>query len=91
MIQLEQAYVDNNSKNHIVNSANILTHFSNMSFNEIATLLSSKNMMNRNTIAIKFEQYKYLDELFLNDDARTDFEELVFSLIENKNCTYRYV
>lgn len=91
MIQLTQAFVNNDTKNYVNHGANVLVHFSNMSFGDVSQVLLQKHMLQRENIFVKFEQHLYLDELFLNDNLRTDFEEMMFSILEYEKPSHRFL
>lgn len=91
MIQLTQAFVNNNTKNYVNHGAHVLVHFSNMSFGDVGQVLMQKHMTQRDDVFVKFEQYLYLDELFLNDNKRTEFEEMLFSILEDPRPTQRFL
>ena len=80
-----------NKDNLYPTGTDLLLDISDLSFKEVYTLLDKKNMLNRKTLALRFKEYQYLDEVFKDDKIRTDLEECLFSLIENQHKSQRFL
>jgi hypothetical protein len=67
-------------------------NFSKISFSDVYNLLSKPYMLNSNIIVCNFTEYQYLDTLFEDNIARTEFEEFLFQIIEtlDKQTPYIY-
>ncbi len=64
--------------------------FSQMSFDEIEKFIMSKKNRNKETLFIQFNEYVFLDELFLDDVSRSAFENFVFNFIEKREVRFIY-
>ncbi len=85
-------------KEYNVNSVNthphdydLLLNISALSFMDLEQLLNKHSMLNCNKIAIRLMENIYLDELFENDNLRTEFENFLFTLIENSHKSSRFI
>ncbi len=68
--------------NQQIQGNHVFIHFSNMTFFDVESFLSKKHMLNKEIVIIHFSENKYLDDLFLDDNLRPQFENMVFNLLE---------
>ena len=90
MFKLTTTFV-NDQNSDITGYPHILVNLSDITFDKTTRFLTKKHMLQRENIVLKFSQYENLDELFENDTTRTEFEEFVFSLLESKITSNRYI
>jgi hypothetical protein len=64
--------------------------FSQMSFVEVEKFITSKKNKSKESLFLKFNDYIYLDELFLDESVRPEFENFVFNLIESRDRRFIY-
>lgn len=79
-----------NVNNHF-NGNNVFYMFSQMSFVEVEEFVTSKKNKSKESLFLKFNDYVYLDELFLDESLRPEFENFVFNLIEGREKRFIYL
>lgn len=88
MTQLTLHNVHQGNPSTFISGNDVFLNFFKMSFVDIEKFLNSKSMRNKGTIFLKFSDNIYIDELFLNDKIRTEFENFVFNLIEKRESRF---
>lgn len=89
MPQLKEYTVNN--PNQPIQTNHALLNISNMSYSDIDSFLSKKYLLNKEIVLIRFLDDIYLDMIFMDDNKRINFEELIFKLIENYGRINRFV
>ena len=77
--------------NQHIQENNLFINISHMTFSDIETMLSKKHMINREVIVVRLMDHLYIDELFLDDEARTMFENMMFNFIEKYSRFNRFL
>ena len=90
MIQLNVYDITNGNCLDNMSENNIICNIKEMSFSEVESFLKSKCMKSKNVMFLKFQEYQFLDELFLLDKQRSEFENFVFNLIESRESRFVY-
>jgi hypothetical protein len=54
------------------------------SFTDIEALIKDRAFHNVSTISLFNNKHQYIDEMFLDDNARSDFEEMIFRILEQR-------
>lgn len=90
MTQLIPHCVCKSNVNNPFNGNNVFYMFSQMSFVEVEKFIMSKKNKSKESLVLKFNDCIYLDELFLNESLRPEFENFVFNLIEGRERRFIY-
>ena len=90
MTQLIPHCVCKSNVNNPFNGNNVFYMFSQMSFVEVEKFIMSKKNKSKESLVLKFNDCIYLDELFLDEALRPEFENFVFTLIEGRERRFIY-
>ena len=89
MPQLKEYTINN--PNQLIQSNHVLLNISNMSCTDIDSFLAQKTLLNKEIVIVRFIDDICLYKLFMNDEKRIMFEELLFNLIEKYGNLNRFI
>lgn len=89
MPKLKEYFI--NDKQQHIQENNVFLNFSSMTLDDVEKFLSTKHLLNKDSIVIKLLDYQYIDEIFLDDEKRTLLENFIFNLLEKYRRSHRFI